>query len=384
MSQSLVESLESRRHLHADLAVSIRSTTLPDSVLAGIASKPFIAQITVSNVNGEGHPVDKDKTASTIPVTVALRSADGNVRTIGTATAKIPNLKDGASKNVPVKISLPADLASGTYTLIASVSPPSALEDTNPNNDTTNGKTVIASPANTDLALAATSSVSGAVATGSSAIVRATLSNLGNVAAKGAATLEIISTPTNGTPTVLATLPNVKFNLLPGKSFSSKPITVKLQGSGASALDLALGVRIASATGLINDNPANNAATAATLSVQPPPPSPFTSANATVNLAGTITFKRTSRVGARGNFIELGTFTDSNGRTGKYDYRIVTAGIVRHGIVFSNDNGTPFMTGQFNSAVTIGGKTLTFSTSSAGSAGTLAALGTTFHYRFGR
>jgi hypothetical protein len=381
MQTAKFESLESRRHLHADLSVAIKATTIPDNVLAGIASKPLVTQVNVTNTNTDGHAVDK--TTPAYPVSVGLRNAQGEVITLGTAQAKTPNLKAGATKVVPVKVTIPANLPAGTYTLVATVTPPESLEDTNTANNSASGKTVTAAAANTDIVVAATSSASGSVESGAAATVRATLTNNGNVASKATGTVEITAT-TGGTTTVLASVANVRLNLKPGKAFSSKPIAVKVPGSPGATTEVALGARLVSATGLIADNPDNNTATAATHTLQPPPPSPFTSANPTVNLAGTITFKRTSRTGARGNFIELGTFTDSNGRTGKYDYRITTAGIVRHGILFSNLDGTPFMTGQFNSAVAIGGKTLTFSTTEAGSAGSLAALGTTFFYRIGR
>lgn len=378
---AIVETLEPRQLLHADLSVAIRSTTLPDALLAGVAAKPYIAQITVTNANTDGHATERN--APRLPVAVGLRNDVGEVFSLGSSQANIPNLKAGASRNIPVQLRIPTNLPQGNYTLVATIDPPPAFEDPNPDNNTAAGKAVSAAPANTDITLVVGSSVTGSVASGSNAQVRVTLTNAGNVASKASATLEITAT-IGDTTTVLATVPNLRLNLQPGKSFSSKPVTIRVPGNPAGTTPVTLGARIASATGLVNDNPANNAANGVTLQVQPPPPSPFTSVNNSVNLAGTITFRRTSRVGAAGNFIELGTFVDSNGRTGKYDYRITNLGTINAGIILSNDDDTPFMTGSFSSAIALGGKTVVFSTDSAGSIASFNALGTTFFARYGR
>jgi len=376
-----LECLEPRRLFHGDLGVSIRSTTLPDSIAVGIPNKPSIARIAVSNTNSDGHPIDK--ASPPVPLTVALRDAEGNVRTLGATTVKVPNLKSGASRTVAVKLALPVDLSPGTYTLFASIAPPADLGDTTPNDNTASGKTVVASAASSDLSLTASTNVSASVASGSTARVRTAFTNTGNTPSKAVATLEITST-IGGTTTVLSTVRNVRLNVAPGRTFSAKPVSVTLSGSGSSATSVTLGARIASVTGLVNDLTTNNTATAATLTVQPAPPAPPSPFGDAAGISGTVTFNRTRRVGALGNFNETGTFTDSTGRAGKYTYTLVTAGIVRYAILFSSNNNTPLLTGQFNTPVDIAGKTLTFSTNPANSAGTFAAQGTTFNYRFGR
>jgi hypothetical protein len=380
---ALVEGLEQRKLLAADLAVSIASTTLPNSLILGAATKPFVVQAAVSNV---GDALVKNA-AGTVGISVGLRDSLGTVTSIGTATVDAKRLAPNKAFRSSVKVTLPTSLAEGAYTLVAIATPTGGplAEETNTSNNTAAGKAISVSPANADIAVAATSTLTGTVATGSSGTAKAVITNNGNVDAKTKGTLELIAT-TNGVSTAIATVANVSINIKPGKTFSSKPVKFSVSGTGTSNTSVTLGARFTPATALAGDNTADNSVTIGTLTVTPPPPSPFTSVNSSVNLAGTITFKKTQRVGARGFFSETGTFTDSAGRTGTYTMAIVPTGTARRGIVLNNSAGTPFMTGNFSDSITgVGGKTFTFSLTDPGnSIGTFAALGTTYFVRNGK
>ncbi|MFN4242107.1 MAG: CARDB domain-containing protein [Tepidisphaerales bacterium] len=319
-----------------------------------------------------------------MPVTVGLRDSTGTVTPLGTSQANVSNLRAGASKNVPVKVQVPASLAPGSYELVVSIDPPAAFEDGNTENNAAEGKSVSAALANTDLTVAVGSNLTGTVAAGSTAQVRVSLTNSGNVPARATATVEVTAT-TGSTTTVLATLSNLRLNLQPGKTFSGKPVSVRLSGTPGQTAAVTLSARIASSSGLINDNPSNNTAPGVALSVQPPPPSPFTAVNPALHLAGTITFKRSSRVGALGNVIEQGTFEDSNGRKGNYDFRTTSLGVVNVGLVLTTPEGFPLLSGTFNRPLAVGGKTLVFSTDPAGSVATFTwANNQVLYVKYGR
>lgn len=380
---NLIDALEPRRFLAADLNVALTSTTLPDSLIAGASSKPFILQATLTNV---GDPLPKSPNSS-IALTASLRDGQGALTTIGSATVDAKRIAPAKFAKAPVKLTIPSSLAQGTYTLVlsATVTGGSLAEETNTENNSASGKSVSVTPANADIALSGSSTLTGSVETGSAGTARVTITNNGNIPAKTKGTLELLST-VNSTTTTLATVSNVSINIQPGKSFSSKPVKFTVAGSGSSNISLGLSARFTPTTPLTNDNTSDNSASITTLTVTPPPPSPFTSVNGSVNLAGTITFKKTQRVGARGFFNETGTYTDSAGNTGTYTMSVVPTGTVRRGILLTNSSGSPFLTGNFSDSITgVGGKTFTFSTSDPGnSVGTFDALGTTFFVRNGR
>lgn len=380
---ALVEGLEQRKLLAADLGVSVVSTTLPNSLILGASNKPFIVQAAVSNL---GDALVKN-TPGTVGISVGLRDSVGTVTPIGSATVDAKRLSPNKTFRSSVKVTLPTSLAAGDYTLVAIAAPTGGAlaEESNTSNNTAAGKLINVSPANADIAVAATSTLAGTVETGSSGTAKAVITNNGNVDAKTKGTLELIAT-TNGVSTTIATVPNVSINIKPGKTFSSKPVKFSVSGSGTSNAAVTLGARFTPTTALAGDNTADNSVTIGTLTVTPPPPSPFTSVNASVNLAGTITFKKTQRIGARGFFNETGTFTDANGRTGTYVLVVVPSGVARRGIALTGSNGAPFLTGNFSDSITgLGGKTLSFSTAVVGkSIGTLDALGTTFFVRSGK
>lgn len=382
MTFPVCEVLERRRLLHADLSVAIRSTTVPDGVLAGVASKPFVTHVTVSNANTDGHAAPTN--APAVPVTVGLRDSTGSVTPLGSAQARVPHLRAGASKNVPVKVQVPATLAPGTYTLVATIDPPAAFGDGVVANNVAAGKTISAALASSDLSVSVGSNLTGSVAAGSTALVRVHVTNSGNVAARSNATIEVTAT-TGGSTTLLATISNLRLNLQPGKTFSGRPVAVRLSGTPGQATAITLGARIASSSGLLNDNPANNVAAGETVTVQPPPPSPFTSVNPALNLAGRITFRRNARIGALGNLIETGTFEDANGRRGNYDFRTTSLGAVQVSLLLTTTEGFPLLSGTFDRPLTVGGKTLVFSTDPASSVATFTwADNHSLYVRYGR
>lgn len=380
-----LESLEPRRHLAVDLALSLASTTLPSSLVAGVSSRPAVARITLTNSNTDNTPTNRD--LAPIPLLVTLTSSTGTIRTLTQSNLSARNLRATASRTFSIRIPLPSDLTPGTYTVSATAGSPEILADPNPNNNTATLRSVVVASPFSDLAVSASARVAPTVNTGAPVSVRTTLSNLGNFPANATADLEITSTINNRTE-VLTVVKNVKLKALPGKSASLKPVTVRLIGDPAGNAPLTLSARLTKIANLTGDNPDNNSATAATTTVRPPPPSVFISSrpNAPVIVGNTITFKRTSFNTTDPNFIfeELGTWVDSNGRTGTYDHRQSKSGKVLHPLFLISNSGTPFLFGDFAAPYTLGNKTVTFTTTQAGSAGSISTLSTTLFFRYGK
>jgi hypothetical protein len=375
--RNLIDALEPRRMLSSDFSVAFRSTSLPDTLVAGIAAKPavLLAQVAATGDAYARTEPDLTLTAELVP------AAGGDAVQVGLLRIKSGTLK-ATAKSASVKLVIPTSLQAGTYTLRVRGTGPA---DSNADNNAATAKTVTVASPSEDVEVVATTTAAATLASGGSVSIRAGVKNVGNIPAKGTATLEYTATR-NGVTTVLGTPQALRLNVLVGKVFSAKPITVAIPGTAGGDTQVTIGARLVNIVDLTGDSAGNNAGVARTVAVAPPPVSVFTAANGSVPVASTITFTRTFREGGLGNFIERGTFIDSNGFRGVYDYRTVTAGIVRNGIVFSREDGvTPIFTGDFDRALgSLGGRTLTFSTTQAGSFASIAALGTTFFIRNGR
>jgi hypothetical protein len=371
MPQVRIESLESRTFLAADLSVAIETTTLPDALVVGAKAKAATASLLVSNA---GDAVDKT-TKGNFAVSVGLRDANGVVTSIGTANVKASALSKGTPAKAKVKLAPPATLAEGNYTLVASVDGGTVImEDGATTNNAVAGKSVSVEQANADLMVAATTSFSGSVGAGSSGTVNVAVTNAGNVATKATGTLQVTST-VNGVPTVLATFEKIKISAKPGATVNLKPVTVKAQNLGEANVQATIGVNLTSTA--LNDNPADNIAPVATITVTPPPPSPLSA----IGIGEQMTFKTTQSQNFNGTGFETGTWTDSNGRTGTF---YITAGLASDGTCSLTDaNNTPLAGLKFtfnNGKTKLGGKTFTFGVDSGAATGNVIVAGQTVYF----
>jgi hypothetical protein len=109
------------------LTNSLASTTLPASFSVAATSTANASVHIVNNGN-----VTTGKTAK-VSVTVALRpTAGGADILLGSKSAQsFGNIKPGSFKNIPISLKPPTTLATGTYTLIITVTPANFTPDSN-------------------------------------------------------------------------------------------------------------------------------------------------------------------------------------------------------------------------------------------------------------
>jgi hypothetical protein len=370
---SVIESLESRTFLAADLSVAFESTTLPDALVVGLKAKAATATLLVSN---SGDAVAKT-TKGNLTVSVGLRDANGVVTPIGIANVKASALAKGTPAKAKAKLASPATLAEGTYTLVAAVDGGTIVPDGNSTNNSVDGKSVNVSVANSDLSVAAATSFAGSVAAGTNGTVNVAVTNVGNVAAKATGSLTITST-VNGQTTTLLTVDKLKLNVKPGAVLNLKPLNVKAQNLTDANVSAAIGVALTSTAS--GDNAGNNAATPATITVTPPPPSPLSA----IGVGDKMTFVKTEGTSFNGTGFESGNWTDSNGRTGTY---FLTTGAASDGTCALTSNGTPLAGLKFtfnNGKTKLGGTSLAFGVDAGSAAGNVVVAGQTVFFTVGK
>lgn len=131
MGQGIIEALEMRRMLAADLSVSM-TTTVPATLTAGAVVKSAKATVTVKNL---GTAIAK-KTAGSLPVSVVLHPSSGADINLGTKSIKVSAFAAGKPIVVTVPLKLKnAPSSSGSYSVVAKIVPPVGLGDTNSSND---------------------------------------------------------------------------------------------------------------------------------------------------------------------------------------------------------------------------------------------------------
>lgn len=142
--QPLVQSLESRRLLSADISVALASKTLADSLVAGAALKSPSVSYTVSASNGT---LTKTEGKAKLTLTVSLQPVGGGAA-IATGSAKI-TASALAKKPATAKIAfskLKVAPAVGSYQLVATLSGQTAVSDSNTANDTATTAIAVTAP----------------------------------------------------------------------------------------------------------------------------------------------------------------------------------------------------------------------------------------------
>jgi hypothetical protein len=151
-------------------------------------------------------------------------TADANDTEIARQTVKL-SLKPGAKpKAVKFAFNFPPGLADGSYTIIAEVDPANAVTETAENDNAAAAATpvTIAAPF-IDLALAAPTGLAASVTAGKKSKLTVPVQNLGNILAKGTATLTLAAS-TDGTANgaIQVATANVKVSIKPGATKNTK------------------------------------------------------------------------------------------------------------------------------------------------------------------
>lgn len=158
---------------------------VPPAVVGGSAGK-LAVRVTNAGVETFSGPVTVRLVAS------ADGAVDGADAEVATRTVKL-SLKPGRAKSVKFKFTYPAGLPDGSYSLLAQVDPDGSASQTPKTDDVAPaGQVTIAAPF-VDLAAAFPSPLAAEYRVGRKAKVAVRLGNLGNVLAKGTATLTLTS-----------------------------------------------------------------------------------------------------------------------------------------------------------------------------------------------
>jgi hypothetical protein len=125
--------LESRRLLAADLTVSALTSNLPASSEAATFVKlKSTAQVTIKNLGPDALP----KTAATCTVTVVLKAADNTeIEVAKNDKVSLASLKANATKLLSLPLKLPANVALGSYTLLARVDTTNTIPEADETNN---------------------------------------------------------------------------------------------------------------------------------------------------------------------------------------------------------------------------------------------------------
>jgi len=198
------------------------TTTLPDSVVGGVKGA---AVVTVTNTGNQ---------AVSGPVTITLLAsldpnADGADTPLVVLSNKPVKLKPGKARRFRTRFVVPQSLVDGNYFIVAKVEPGSGITDVGPLNDVsaTAMPITVAAPF-TDLTGQGPASPSG-LTPGAAATIPVTVSNQGNVPARGTIAIQVLaaaSATPSASDTTLANSANVKVNLKPS---ASKTFNVKAQ-----------------------------------------------------------------------------------------------------------------------------------------------------------
>jgi hypothetical protein len=182
--------------------------TLPAAVVGGAKVKGAKLAVTVTN---------SGTTDLTAPVTVSLfastdATVDGSDTPVGTPVTKVLKLKPGATKPVKLKLTEVPNVPDGDYFLLAQTTANGATGGTAATGTTVN----IAAPF-VDLTGAFGTPLPATLVPGKKASIPLSILNLGNVAATGTISVNLIARPAGGGPSADATLPTapVKLKLNP-------------------------------------------------------------------------------------------------------------------------------------------------------------------------
>jgi hypothetical protein len=213
-----------------DFAPTITGSTFGTTLVSG-AAQSGIVTVDVGNVGNVNAAA-----AQRANVTVALRPVGAVDNTqdilIGTArSASLANLAAGAGRTVNVRTAIPANLANGEFNLVTTVRPIGTLIEgaTDNNVFVTQAPLGLSSPfVNLNVA-SATTSFTGAQFGGATGVGSVTLSDLGNIAAKGNVTVQFFASPTgNIADATLVGSSVVPVNLLPGQTSTAFDVPVTL------------------------------------------------------------------------------------------------------------------------------------------------------------
>jgi hypothetical protein len=255
-----------------DLNVSLGTSTLSTAIVQGTTANGSV-KVNITNDGNVALPANQRAT-----VTVALRPVGASDAStdlvIGTiANAALSRLGVNGVRTVTVPVKVLSSAASGDYTLVATVTPGPALAETSTDNNTAAGVGISLASAFRNVGIAsADTTFADNVLPGATGTGTVTLTNAGNVAAQGNATVNFYATTTGDIAdgTIIGSK-NVPVNLQSGQTSSVVSVPLTLPGATGTYTILAQVVP----SGFVDSSPLNDTANAGSV----------TSANAFTDLA---------------------------------------------------------------------------------------------------
>lgn len=366
-----IESLELRRHLAADLAPTLVSTTLPDTVVIAAKTKPAAAVVNVTNT---GDLLDKKNTANVV-VSVGLVDASSNFTLLGSSNIKANKFATNKPVKATVKLAIPSGLAEGSYTLTTRIDTSAAASDEVTGNNTVSGKSVTVAVAASELFIVSgVPSFSATVEASAKGTMDIQIKNVGNTDAKAKGVIEITATDSSNNVSVIGST-NASLNIKKDATLTLKKVKITAPSSNGT---YTLGVRIASTTAFGDTafgNTANSIALTVSGSSTGTAEKPFPGSN----LGNTLNFRNDTPFG----IVEGGFYTDQNGLQGLWANspgRKDTFSLSVTAEPQTSIQGTIKIAGN-----AIGTRTLIFGVSKAESVGSLTLKGskTVIYFKFG-
>lgn len=294
-------------------AINDAKTKLPaGSVISGTAASVTLAV----DITNSGNVATAKTQTGTIRVWAHNIDDEGaDPVNLGQFNTKLGNLAPGKTSTQTLKVSLPAELSDGHWTIEAVVEG-TVGEDDFELSATTDGS-VNVQQGFVDLAVTAGSTTFGSTAVGEAAgTATATIVNNGNLPASGSATVTFWATPGVGSPVKIGET-TVSVKLAPGASLTLKPVSVTLPNpDGTTSYTISAEVAFEGDTAAGN----NTLDLGSSVSVTHKPPVLF------AGVGDSIKFTATTTINHAGQFMQNGTFVTSTGKTGTFQYTYTQGG----------------------------------------------------------
>ncbi len=238
-----------------DLSGSIRSSKISSNIVAGTATKSTLGY----SIHNAGNQQFESRSSAHVRAYLRPVGVDDSSQDIPVSDLKRENLSSltpGKSRSRELKISIPAGVNPGEYTLVLSFDDSDSLHESDEhNNDVHLEDTIRIAPPTVDLS-ASRASMTGSLTSGRGARAEAFVTNTGNVKAKGQATVTFVLRTEQGQDTVIGTVTK-KIEIKSGKISSLGKVTLRLP-AGLAAGNYTLVAIVTPASSLNDATPDNN------------------------------------------------------------------------------------------------------------------------------
>ncbi|MBS0195186.1 MAG: hypothetical protein JSR77_00350 [Planctomycetes bacterium] len=238
-----------------DLSGTIRSSRISSNIVAGTATKSTLSY----SIHNAGNQQFESRSSAHVRAYLRPVGVDDSSQDIPVSDLKRENLSSltpGKSRSRELKISIPAGVNPGEYTLVLSFDDSDSLHESDEHNNAVHLEDTIRIAAPTVDLSASRALMTGSLASGRGARAEAFVTNSGNVKAKGQATITFVLRTEQGQDTVIGTVTR-KIEIKAGKISSLGKVTLRLP-AGLAAGNYTLVAIVSPASSLNDATPDNN------------------------------------------------------------------------------------------------------------------------------